>query len=263
MGYFIDYAVLCDKGKTRFRNQDNFWCAGKFLECGKDRLTAPVSGSSPMSSRPAFAVFDGLGGEKYGDIAAFLAVTAFDAYISANKGGISFSSAYLYAKMNDDICRYMKDKNIKSMGATAAAALFCEKTVYISNIGDSRIFRLSANKLTQITHDHITTVSHDKKPALAQYLGIPPAEFIIEPYVTECGYKRGDRFLLCTDGLTDMLATDEIRKILLENTEVSECAAALMNQALNNGGADNITVILCGLRCEKGLFNRMGSPPPL
>lgn len=87
-------------------------------------------------------------------------------------------------------------------------------------------------------------VKYGRKPPLSQNLGIRPSELIIDPYAAGFEYHDGDVFLICSDGLTDMVSQDEIAAILRE-TDYEESANSLLKKAPENGGKDNITIILC------------------
>jgi len=249
MSYRIEYTVLCEKGKIRQTNQDNFWCAGVFLESDNNGLDVPLAGIAESKMLPAFAVFDGMGGEQQGEVAAYIAAKKFDAlYNDASKVDIKAFLLNACTDINQAICAYAKSQSIRSSGATAAMLMFGKKEIYICNIGDSRIYQYSGKTLTQITQDHSETSIKGRKPLLTQNLGIPKEEFIIAPYVAKGFYGNWDRYLICSDGLTDMVSDEGIAKIMSENTDVKICAKALMQAALKAGGRDNITVILCEVR---------------
>jgi len=248
MDYTIDYAVYCERGNVRGKNQDNFWCAGNYLESENNGLTAPIINSISATSNPAFAVFDGMGGEKYGEIAAYLACKTFnDLYSGALKSDMKEFLSEVCAKMNGKICSYVKTNCTGHIGTTAAILAFDKNAAYICNIGDSKIFQYRSGRLTQLSKDHIINIPGGKKPPLSQHLGIPITEFAIEPFFAIEEYAQGDRYLICSDGLTDMVAGDEISKLLLSKKSARECACALTDSALSNGGVDNITVIVCDL----------------
>jgi len=252
MRYFIDYIVLCQQGNVRGKNQDNFWCAGEYLKSENDGLATPIKNISDNINKPIFAVFDGMGGEKYGEIAAYLAAKTFDLFCADNlKSVMKQFLSEVCEKMNAEICVYVRDNLTGHMGTTTAILAFDNKEIYICNVGDSKIFQHSAGKLSQITHDHVSAVSDEKKPALTQHLGIPTTEFVIEPYIAKGEYADGDRYLICSDGLTDMVTVEEIEKTLSEQKVISDCADALMNSALSNGGIDNITIILCDVHKKR------------
>ena len=85
----------------------------------------------------------------------------------------------------------------------------------------------------------------NRKPGLTQFLGISEEEFQVEPYVRYFSPRNQEQYLMCSDGLTDMVAEDEIRKILSEKITVKEKVQNLLTLALDKGGRDNITMILC------------------
>jgi len=255
MKYNIEYKTLCSKGLLRKINQDNFWCIGEFLESKNDGLTSPIIGVTDSKSTPAFAVFDGMGGEQQGEIAAYIAAECFDfVYNKGFKSDIGQFLDTVCREMNGAICKHIKEQHLSSCGTTAAILMFGKTDVYICNIGDSRIYRFSENKLTQISCDHNESDIFSRKPSLTQYLGIPETEFVIEPFITKAPYKNGDKYLICSDGLTDMVTEEEIIKTMAEAANQSDCAEELLNKALEAGGYDNITLIVCELR-KNSIYN--------
>ena len=252
MNYSIEYAVLCDKGLVRKINQDNFWCRGKFLNSENDGLAKPITGKAKSKTSPALAVFDGLGGEDQGEVAAFIAADRFNAAYSENqKDEIKQFLLDTCLYMNKAICKHTEEKYLRSSGSTAAILMFGKQYIYACNIGDSRVYQFSENELVQISQDHSETIVGGKKPPLSQSLGIPETEFIIEPYISKGKYEIGDKYLICTDGLTDMVSDDEISEIFSEETKVLDCAQRLMDKAIKSGGKDNITIIVCEIHKQR------------
>ena len=80
-----------------------------------------------------------------------------------------------------------------------------------------------------------------------QYLGLEPDEVEIEPHITKEKLMPEDRYLLCSDGLTDMLTNHKILNIMIENRNAEVCVGRLIQEALEHGGRDNITVIVCDI----------------
>jgi protein phosphatase len=249
MDYIIEFAILCDKGKVRKTNQDNFWHAGRFLDAQSDGLSTPFINTAAQVKNPVFAVFDGLGGERHGDIAAYLAAKTLDSFdtVTSKDDLDAFLSSYCTAA-NKEICTYAKSKFVNGMGTTAVLLAFGAGDVYICNIGDSRAFLYNEAGLVQISEDHVMSLPTAKKPTLSQYLGIFEKEFVIEPYIARGGYNENDRYLICTDGLTDMVTEQEIADILCKEESVASAADALMHKAMANGGTDNITLIVCEVK---------------
>ena len=252
MKYEISYALACDKGKLRSINQDNFWCASKYLEAANDGLESVESGEISSENHPAFCVFDGMGGEQYGEIAAYIAAATFD-NLQKDKKHPDTKDFLLGSciKMNSEITAYAKQKLAKCVGTTAAMIIFGKKEIYACNIGDSKIYHYDNKNLIQISKDHVMEVFGGRKAPLTQFLGIPESEFAIEPYVAKKSYKDKDCYLICSDGLTDMLPEDEIKRVISQNDDVKQCVEALLEGALANGGRDNITIILCKTRKQK------------
>ncbi|MCD8157265.1 MAG: hypothetical protein LUD53_07575, partial [Clostridiales bacterium] len=128
--------------------------------------------------------------------------------------------------------------------------------VAICNIGDSRIFRLSKGQMEQLSMDHVGVAPYGRKPPLSQNLGIPPTEMLIEPYAATAAYREGDIYLICSDGLTDMLSTNQIAQVLGQYP-IETAAGCLLEKALERGGRDNITIILCRTEA-RGKFSFLG-----
>lgn len=242
MGTRISYVCISHTGNFRRRNQDNFFCVREMMP-EKNRGTAvPVHGSISAGKKPLFGVFDGLGGEEKGETAAFLAARE-----AGNLTAGRFPQAALadYCRnANQRICAYSSAFGLKTMGTTAALALFSGRRVSLCNLGDSRIFRFRSGELIQLSQDHLYSCAYGGKPPLSQYLGMPPSETILEPYIVTERVKPGDLYLLCSDGLTDMLTMEQIQSGL-SAAGIEDAAERLLEQALSQGGKDNITLILC------------------
>lgn len=254
MRYIIKYCVLCHQGNVRTVNQDNFWCANQYLDCANKGLAQPICGTVFAQQHPIFAVFDGMGGEDKGEIASFIASNTFHKLYATHQ--IQDERDFFITvcnELNDAICQYAAQNHIKTMGTTGAFVLFGKNDVFICNIGDSPIFHMDSEELTQVSIDHIQTNYANGKPPLTQFLGVPESDFIIEPYVAKGEYGLGDKYLLCSDGLTDMVDLDEMREIILSTQTVEETAKKLLERALENGGKDNITIIICEICRQKRL----------
>jgi len=256
MAFTIKYAALCHKGNFRAINQDNLWCAGVFLESKNDGLPEMLTGSLESSTYPAFAVFDGMGGEQLGEMAAHKAASNFNRiYRNGTKSDIESFLRFACSEMNRKILEYQSDNFVKSMGTTAALLMFGKKEVAICNVGDSRVYRLDGNEITQISIDHIDVGSAGILTTLSQNLGIPETDFVIEPYTARSIYHDNDMFLLCSDGLTNMVTDREILDIISAEKDIESATSELMSKALEQGGTDNITIILCEIY-SKGRFNK-------
>jgi len=260
MNYRVKYAALSHKGKVRGKNQDNLWCKGLFLEKENEGLSEVLSGEMKKSKCPTFVVFDGISGAQQGEVAAYVAAKKFgDCYnkelLKNDVEGEAFLRNTCFA-MNDEICDYAKKNHIQSTGTTAAILMFGKEKVITCNLGDSRIYRLSKGTLRQLTRDHLGSHTKSRKAPLTQHLGVPKEKFQLEPFMTEVDYLQQDRYLVCSDGLTDMLSFEEIGKILVEG-EVTDVAKTLVDQALAKGGLDNITVLICEVEEDEKATDKM------
>lgn len=192
-----------------------------------------------------------MGGEECGEIASYIAAKNA-ATLKLGKNVIDDLVNYCH-KANGDICDYASSHEILSMGTTAAMLAFTQKELVLCNIGDSKIFRFCEGILEQISMDHVAVAAFGVKPPLSQNLGIPPTELIIDPYLSRGPYNDGDIYLICSDGLTDMVSVAEITEVLA-TTAINEAVAMLLDKALTNGGKDNVTIILCKIERQSSWF---------
>ena len=262
MAYQIEYAYTCHIGKIRNNNEDNFWCCGDSLEAQNQGMSHIRSGYMKQSEYPLLAVFDGMGGESCGEMAAFLAAEACGEHFKTAKDGIRNDPEEflneICESMNQAICDYGRTNKINSMGTTAALLAFAEDAVYSCNLGDSRIYKSDREKFYQISQDHVLGRSLFGKAPLTQYLGMEEENLQLEPSISRQEIKIGDRFLLCSDGIADMLSDGEIADILSRDIPVAKTVEILVDRALKKGGRDNITVVLCEIMEQpRNMFRRV------
>ena len=253
MHYQIVYSCISHIGNIRNKNQDNFICNGSYMETEDTDLKFPLNGTVSSKVPSLFGVFDGMGGEECGEVASYIAAKEASSTILGKDGVICLTE---YCKRaNEKICEYANNNSVSAMGTTAAMLLFLKTEITLCNIGDSKIFRFADGNLEQISKDHIAISAFGTKPPLSQNLGIPPNQLLIEPYLSRGRYKNGDKYIICSDGLTDMLTLDKIKK-LSDLPSAEEIAQSLVSLALENGGKDNVTVILIEIKKVKNkLFN--------
>lgn len=255
MNYNIEYAYACHKGKVRSNNEDNFWCCGHMLP-EKNNGSGGIS-ESLCSSRtlPVLALFDGMGGESSGEVAARLAAESLGSFYHKNRLRLKYRTEEFVQgvcrEMNQSVCSYAEKNHIGAMGTTMAMAIFGRQKLYACNIGDSRIYQERNGAFFRISTDHILGNGRFGKAPLTQYLGIPEESMVIQPAVAEIEYQPGARLLLCSDGITDMLTEVEMQAILSRKKNISETVYDLMELALEKGGKDNATLILCQIHESK------------
>ncbi len=250
MRYEIQYFCVSHQGNCRPNNQDNFICNDIYKPMS-NAVVEPIIGETDNDEPRLFGVFDGLGGEACGEVAAYIATETASQFDW--QGDIRQRLRDFCFAANDRICRYSEDNEVGTMGTTAAMLLFASEEIYLCNIGDTKIFSFSDGTLEQISYDHVVTVAYGSKPLLSQDLGIPATELIIDPYVVKGRYNDGDTYLICSDGLTDMVGNDEIGMIL-KKYKPEQAMDMLLGKALENGGKDNITIIILRLKKKKVPF---------
>lgn len=209
-------------------------------------------------------VADGMGGHLGGEIASNIAIeTVSDAFKGRPRNGQDErKDAELLSKCiktaNKEIYRRGNaDAALKNMGTTIVAVVLAGDYIVTANVGDSRIYRMRDGKLQQVTEDHSwvgelrkknliseeDARSHPLKNIITRALGMEPT---VEVDVKWEKAKAGDIYLLCSDGLTDLVPDAEIsRKMAAAGSNLSAMASALIETANAAGGTDNITVGLC------------------
>lgn len=252
MKFTLQAACGCHTGKIRKHNEDNFYFNGKCLEQENNGLRNPVFIEDTLKTGTCYAVFDGMGGENFGEIASFCAARQLQQTQRTLSDYFFSEKTYLTRltqQLNAAVVAAQQEMITDHMGSTMVSLYFSGRHVYTCNLGDSRSYRLRAGEFMQLSVDHVEHrpgKSHQKAP-LTQYLGINPEELQIEPNIAKGEIKKGDMYLLCSDGLTDMLTNFEISDIMLNSSDAASCVEALIQAALEHGGRDNITVIVCKL----------------
>lgn len=243
-------------GNGRECNEDNFCFNKKHLSINNKGLKNPLKYTGNTSEELLFAVFDGMGGEVKGEDAAY---TASEIFCSEFKkieeivvGGKEFFLRTCQ-KANDEVNRISKENKIGTMGTTVAALFFSQDEVVACNLGDSKIFRVRQNQMIQISEDHtdekiMTAMGIKKKPVLLQYIGVSDTEMLIDPYIVKGDVKQDDIYVICSDGITDVLNVDAIYEIV-KNNSAEESVRQLIAETNKKDGADNSTVIVIKI-CE-------------
>lgn len=256
MDYRLSYACISHIGKRRRMNQDNFLCGGVYAAAGQtDKPPMPLTGTVSPAQRSLFGVFDGMGGEERGEAASYLAAKA--AAETPLTGEAEALLDTVCQNANRSICAFVAENRLGICGTTAAMLLADPDRLTICNIGDSKIFRLTEQQLVQISEDHLSLAPAGVKPPLSQCLGIPPEELTLCPHYDTLPYCPGEKYLLCSDGLTDMVPRDEICTALAK-LPPEEAAQVLLQRALDYGGRDNITALILQIeQPAKGLLQRL------
>lgn len=232
---------ITDVGQRRNVNQDYVFCEVK-----------------PIGNLPnLFIVADGMGGHNAGDYASRFCVEYFTQNIKESKSTLPVAMFETALKETNDLLRNMaqEKKEFEGMGTTFVVATIVDKVMYVANIGDSRLYIIN-DEIKQITEDHSLVEAmirtgeinrdeariHPNKNIITRALG---AHDKVEADYFEVDINDGDIVLMCSDGLTNMLEDEKIANIVRSNSEDIEAAAAsLVYNANQNGGKDNISVVL-------------------
>lgn len=250
----IRASAISHVGKVRQKNEDNFFF-NEFLR-DEEILLKPYNFKSKTDIPVFMGVFDGMGGITAGDKASFIAAkcTQDITYTLYDPDEIENTMLEICKQANEKTCDMMLTSIKGRMGTTASMLCFFEDRYHLCNIGDSPIFHFSDNKLSEISTAHTEkenyirlygadSIPKNKKFRLTQHIGIFPDELQIEPYITNGVIRSGDRFIICSDGLTDMVSEEQIASILMMRYSNSKTIQVLLDYALKNGGRDNITII--------------------
>lgn len=251
-------SIATNKGKVRAANEDNFYAdilgiRPKEELCGHRVLEHP--------GMYIFGVFDGMGGEQFGDRASEIAACTLREF----SGSFSTSSAEElhdivngYARTaNQRICRMAEENLADISGSTFVMACVDGDMVYPFSIGDSRIYYRSGRKLRQISEDQTVAMRKvkaniytEKEARLSEdshkittFLGVDKADIGLNALAYEPLDLRKGEVLLCSDGLTDMCSDKEILR-MMHKYDDEFVAQHLVELAMDNGGADNITCMV-------------------
>jgi protein phosphatase len=268
----VDVHGLSDPGKVRARNEDHFIVTriGRYLET---TMTSLPPGEVPERAEEAgyvMIVADGMGGHAGGELASRMAITGLIKTVLAMPDWIfrldessaenaSQRSKGRFQKLNSLLIETgAQDPALRGMGTTLTAARNLGRHLQIVHVGDSRAYLLREGQLHRLTRDHtyvqllVDSGQLTKEEAahfcarhvLVNALGGFDDE--VEVDVDQLELASGDRLLLCSDGLTDLVDDAEICRVLVESRESAEAARRLVDTALARGGRDNVTVVVAG-----------------
>lgn len=230
-----------DVGRIRANNQDYIY-----------------SSSEPVGGLPnLFIVADGMGGHKAGDFASCFVAEQLVAHMKNTKAsqviplleeGIKEVNRRLYS-------RSVNSSELSGMGSTLVAATVEDATLYVANVGDSRLYLLREHLISQVTRDHsyveeLVSLGQmvrgskdymDNKNIITRALGANQ-DVVVDFFEVEL--KQGDYFLLCSDGLSNMVSEKEICRLVYEDSSLEEKVQNLITAANDHGGRDNIAAIL-------------------
>ena len=238
----IEYAAMTNKGMVRETNQDYYYAS--------------------TEGKPLFILCDGMGGHASGDVASKSTAESVSRYIKMHvpfdldsekartllTGAVVFANKLVFARSKTSI-------DFKGMGTTCDVCMADFDIMYISHVGDSRVYLLRGTEITPLTQDHTLieelvkngTISkeeaenHPNKHMITRAVG---TEKTIESDFIKQKMQDGDMFLMCSDGLTNMLTDVQIKDAMLVGGDLKTTVKMLVDRANENGGLDNITAVL-------------------
>jgi serine/threonine protein phosphatase PrpC len=224
--------VITDTGRKRRRNEDAYVC-----------------------EPPLFAIADGMGGAQAGEVASRLAAAALKESGAKTLGGERRISDLIQEANRRVYDRSSTDPNTSGMGTTITVALVENGNVAFGHVGDSRAYLIRDGRMEQVTEDHSLVnelmksgklsreeaETHPQRSVITRALGTDP-DVDADTFTIEA--RAGDVFLLCSDGLTDMVAEREILGLVERNrSDLDAALKSLVKAANRSGGEDNITVV--------------------
>lgn len=231
-----------DVGLMRTINQDSIFVS-----------TQPVGKLNNL-----FVVADGMGGHKAGDVASRVAIEKFVKYVCTTHmtDPANVLDSGIISINKDIYDMALSNKDYDGMGTTFVAATLVGNHVYIANVGDSRLYLVN-REIQQITRDHSLVEdmvrmgmiqkdeakTHYKKNVITKALGVADDK-TSTPDIFEIEIEKGDKLLLCSDGMTNMVEDYDIKKIINTSEGIEDAVRRLIEQANENGGKDNISAIL-------------------
>ena len=247
-----------DIGLVRKVNEDDFLCLN---------LNNLLKLENPRLDLYLCIVADGMGGRNAGEVASSMAVHEIVEFIKEKYINVLTEKDSTDEKIFDlmrEAIFYSNDRIYKKsllnnefvgMGTTLSMILIKDSTLFYGHVGDSRIYLIRKNKITKITEDHSLVaelvkqgtikpeeaVSHPQKNIITRALG---TEYDIDADLGKQEMTDGDYILLCTDGLSNLISDNEIMELVLSAQDVTQACDNLINKANENGGFDNITVVV-------------------
>lgn len=231
--------------------------------------------SAPEGDGLLFGVFDGMGGEARGEEAALACARTLSAFQSRD---MQYEAPTYFEQANAAVCEISRSGGAAS-GSTAAVAYFRGNRLFACNLGDSRIYFWHAGELRRLSRDHTKYqqmvddgflkpeegVEYHEKHTLTQYLGMSGAQQRLAPhFAVSVSLQPGDRVILCSDGLTGRLSDAQLADTLGAGLPLEQTGRQLVQQALDAGERDNITVVLVDVAAlgAETLPEEAVPPPP-
>ena len=244
----VEKASITDVGRQRQSNEDAFF-----------------------ERSPLFAVADGMGGARAGEVASRMAVEELAAMDDSGTGAEEGLREVARGANRRIYEMAQGDTEHAGMGTTFTAVLVSGREVAVGHVGDSRLYRLRDGEFERLTDDHSLVEelvrqgklspeeaeTHPQRSIITRALG-PEADVQVDTFTHTA--RDDDVYLLCSDGLSGMVSDDEMARIVSESTSLDDAARALIEAANANGGKDNITAVLFRVADDEGAAPESDTP---
>jgi protein phosphatase len=261
----VTFGALSHPGLVRANNEDHYMVIQR-RRARSVLLTNLPEGFLPPADDVAYvmAVADGVGGAAFGELASMLALrSGWDlapgtikwTWIITDREVEDFKErvGLIFQRINEALLRRAEEEPAcAGMGTTLTAAYTVGPEAFVAHVGDSRAYLLRGGRLTQLTRDHtlaqesldegLPIISRSWYHILTNYLGGREQQVRVEFHHVRL--TDGDRLMVCTDGLTDLVPDEDVAGLLVRHPLPQEAAQALVDRALARGGKDNVTVVL-------------------
>jgi len=263
----LQAAAAVSAGLVRTENQDNFLLDGRLLTPTQARSidrTVSVFELPGEAFGGLFGVFDGMGGEESGEVASYMCACAAASLRCDLRSCSPSAERMLIRSFFESADRAVSEKAVElgasCVGSTGVILWVREDQVTAANLGDSRSYRLRDGDLRRLSHDHTPSQelvdkgvytqeemdSYPRSSAVSGFFGMAHIGRSVEPLIrSRFTGDSGDVYLLCSDGLTDMLDESRIKEVILAAPrDPGEIARELVQAALGSGGEDNVTALV-------------------
>lgn len=276
LSWQVRFAAVTHAGKVRPRNEDHFLVTrvGRYAETIASNLPAELRPPRSEDSGYVMVVADGMGGMTAGQQASRLAIlTGVDLVMQSPRWYFQIDQADAAALM-EQLAQYFRDidrrlskkalndNELYGMGTTLTGAYLVGGNLFVVHVGDSRCYLYRDSKLQQLTRDHTlaqeladagkitqeAAARHRMRNVLTRYIG--GSDGNIQAEVLWLPLVPGDRILLCSDGLSGMVADEAIATQLAQHPNLDDACQTLLAAALEAGGRDNVTLVLAGVSQE-------------
>jgi len=254
-----DLRLEPSKGYDRSRELDVVWnsAMGRMKEDSQDNVLLDARSG-------IFIVSDGMGGGQAGEMASFMVTHHLPNLIDVHLERRAIRTVKDYERAIRDaivvVNHQVRDEGSKmglkeSVGATVVMVLIHRGVVHLANVGDSRAYMLRRQGLVRLTRDHTTLnvmlsqgavseddlACHPMRGKLSRFVGMGGD---LEPDIRTFRIRRGDKLLLCTDGLTGVLSDEQIEDVLEDHPDIADACRCLVHEAEAAGAVDNVTALL-------------------